>query len=63
MARPKCWFAPKAYNTARKAAKEREHALWKYTRNLRGGGTESGYYVGAQLPIRLANAEVEERAA
>jgi len=63
MARPRCWFVPKAFSAAKKAARDRGHTLWKYTRGTRPSGTEKGYYVGKTLPVRLSHAEVEEKAA
>jgi len=59
MARPKSWFRPKEFNVAKKTARVREHSLYKYTRNLRGGASETGYYVGNHLPARLKHAQLE----
>jgi len=63
MARPKSWFERKEFATAKRARRDRKQKLWLYTRKLREGGTESGYYVGKKLPARLAHAEVELKAA
>lgn len=61
MARPKSWFEPREFATAKKIAKTRKHDLWKFTRNTRAGKKESGYYVGTALPARLQAAETQRK--
>jgi hypothetical protein len=58
MPRPNSWFESNEFNKARSAAKTRGHKLWKYDRPTRDGNS-AGYFVGQQLPIRLATAKVE----
>lgn len=62
MARPKSWFEPKEFSTAKKAAKTRGQDLYKYTRSTRQGTKETGYYVGSNIPARLKNAQLERKA-
>jgi hypothetical protein len=61
MARPRSWFEPKEFNSAKKAAKSRGQHLWKYARPTRAGKPERGYYVGSTLPTRLDNAATEAK--
>ena len=61
MARPKSWFEPKEYTTAKKTARDREQGLWKFTRKTRDGTKHNGYYVGNTLPARLRHAQVEQK--
>lgn len=61
MARPRKWFEAKEYNTAKKLAKSTGEKLFKFARQTRGNGVEKGYYVGNQLPTRLANATIEQK--
>ena len=61
MARPRKWFEPKEYNTAKKFAKSSGEKLFKFARQTRGNGVETGYYVGTKLPTRLANAKIEQK--
>ena len=61
MARPKSWFEPKEFTSAKKAAKSRGQHLWKFARPTRAGKPERGYYVGAELPTRLGNAVTETK--
>ena len=61
MARPKSWYTPKDFHVARKMAKAKGHKLFKFARKTRGDGVETGYYVGDNLPTRLAHAEVEQK--
>jgi hypothetical protein len=61
MPRPKSWFETKEYNDAKRAAKDRGHGLWKFARKDRDGKNVLGYFVGAQLPVRLKSAKVEKK--
>jgi len=61
MARPKSWFERNEYAAAKKFAKTRDQALWKYTRATRGGTKETGYYVGNSIPARLQAASLEQK--
>jgi hypothetical protein len=62
MARPKSWFEPKDFTKAARAAKDRSHKLWKFSRNMRNGKAEIGYFVGTRIPIRLQRAKLELKA-
>ena len=61
MARPRKWFEVKEYNAAKKVAKGNKEKLFKFTRQMRGGNAETGYYVGDKLPTRLEGATVEQK--
>lgn len=61
MARPRTWYDPKEYHVARKMAKGTGSKLFKFARQTRSDGVETGYYVGNKLPTRLANAKVEQK--
>lgn len=60
MARPRSWFETREYNDARRAAKERGHKLFKYTRQTREGKV-AGLFVGRGIPERLKHAKIEAR--
>lgn len=61
MARPKSWFEPKEFATAKKFAKSRCKDLWRYTRKTRDGSKETGYYVGNDIPVKLKTAQLEQK--
>ncbi|RLC88622.1 MAG: hypothetical protein DRJ03_01750 [Chloroflexi bacterium] len=61
MARPKKWFESKEYNVAKKTAKSSSMSLFKFARQTRDHGVETGYYVGNKLPTRLASAKIEQK--
>ena len=61
MARPHSWYELNEFAAAKRAAKERKHSLWKFTRHDRNDKKIQGYFVGAKLPVKLRWATVEER--
>jgi hypothetical protein len=61
MTRPRTWYDRKEYHIARKMAKSTGVKLFKFARQTRGDGVEVGYYVGNDLPTRLASAKIEQK--
>ena len=61
MARPKSFFpvGKAGRKEAVKASKTRSLSCHKFTRNTRDG-KETGFYVGNDIPIRLASATLDK---